>query len=186
MLIVRAARELFTANGYGAVTIRRVADAAGMTPMTLYSYFDAKIDLLRNLWSDVFGNLFDTLDDVADREPDAQTRLRKVSNGYVRFWVDHPDHYRMVFMSEGVSQPQVSVFVNDDEIGARFGLFGRCAAATAHRPTDVALQTHLLICSLQGIAHTHVTISGYDWPPPEVLVDALLAALFPPTPENAA
>ncbi len=178
-LIAEAAQKLFAEDGYRAVSIRRVAGAVGMTPMTLYSYFDSKIDLLRYLWSDVFGGLFDTLDLIADHEPDVRRRLSKVAYAYVRYWIDHPDHYRMVFMSEGVSQPDVSVFVANDPISERFDLFVRCViAVTGADLKEAAPVAQLLICSLQGIAHCHVTISGYPWLAPDRLIETLLTSSF--------
>ena len=182
MLITSAAHDLFAREGYSAVSIRRVAEAAGITPMTFYGYFDSKVDCLRHLWSDIFAGLFDSLDVLAAEEGNAKRRLLKVSRAYVRYWVDHPDHYRMVFMSAGISQPDVSVFVADDVIGKRFGLFRTClATATKTEPAAASMRSQLLICSLQGIAHCHITISGYAWPEPEQLVDSLIAALCPAT-----
>jgi AcrR family transcriptional regulator len=177
--IANAARELFAAEGYGAVSIRNVAEAAGMSPMTLYRYFDSKVDVLRFLWSDVLNELFDSLEVIAKRERNEGKRLRKISLAYVRYWIDHPDHYRMVFMSEGISQPAVSVFVEQDEVIPRYALFSRCIGqATQRDPGDLSVMTELLISSLQGIAHNHVTISGYAWQDPEILVDLLVRMLI--------
>jgi AcrR family transcriptional regulator len=177
--IANAARALFAAEGYGAVSIRNVAEAAGMSPMTLYRYFDAKIDVLRFLWSDVLNELFDSLEVIAKRERNEGKRLRKISIAYVRYWIDHPDHYRMIFMSEGISQPAVSVFVEQDEVIPRYALFSRCIEqATQPDEGDLPVMTELLISSLHGIAHNHVTISGYVWQDPEVLVDLFLRMLI--------
>ena len=40
-------------------------------------------------------------------------------------WLMHQDHYRLVFMSEGVMQPEVSIFINNTEIVARFQIFSK-------------------------------------------------------------
>ncbi|MCU0633791.1 MAG: TetR/AcrR family transcriptional regulator [Gemmatimonadaceae bacterium] len=179
LAIAEAARTLFAQHGYSAVSIRRVAVAAGVTPMTIYRYFDAKVDLLRFLWAEVFGTLFDLLERVAASEPDAHARLLAVARGYVRFWTDHPEHYRMVFMAEGVSQPEVSVFALDDDVAARFYLFARCVADVVPRSQTATIpeKTQLLVCALQGIAHTRITISAYPWLDPDGLVESLVDAL---------
>jgi AcrR family transcriptional regulator len=176
--IANAARALFTAEGFAAVSMRNVAEAAGMTPMTLYRYFDTKVDLLRFLWSDVLNALFDSLEAIAKRERNHTKRLEKVSISYVRYWVDHPDHYRMVFLSEGISQPAVSVFVQQDDVVLRYGLFARCVAGAVGRDVgDVSVESELLISSLQGIAHNLVTISGHPWHEPEVLIHRFVSLL---------
>jgi AcrR family transcriptional regulator len=176
--IAEAARRLFVNDGYSGVSMRKVAEAADMTPMTLYHYFDSKIDVLRYLWADVLHELFNELERVAKLERSTKRRLSKVSVLYVRYWIDHPDHYRMVFMSEGVSQPAVSIFVQQDPIAIRYALFAKCMSeATKADIHSASLLSELLVCTLNGIAHNHVTISGYRWRPPEQLVDVLLTAL---------
>jgi AcrR family transcriptional regulator len=176
--IASAARELFAAEGFSAVSIRNVADAAGMTPMTLYRYFDTKVDLLRFLWSDVLNTVFNSLDVIAKRERNKTKRLEKVSLAYVQYWIDHPDHYRMVFMSEGISQPAVSVFVQQDDVVLRYALFSRCVAEARKQDLgEVSVEAELLISSLHGIAHNHVTISGHSWHSPEVLVGQFVSML---------
>ncbi|HZU80489.1 MAG TPA: helix-turn-helix domain-containing protein, partial [Acidimicrobiales bacterium] len=40
--IVEAAAELFGADGYGRVTIRRIAEHAGVAPDTVYAIFGSK------------------------------------------------------------------------------------------------------------------------------------------------
>jgi AcrR family transcriptional regulator len=176
--IASAARELFAADGFAAVSMRNVAEAAGMTPMTLYRYFDTKVDVLRFLWSDVLNALFDSLEAIAKRERNHTRRLERVSIAYVRYWVDHPDHYRMVFLSEGISQPAVSVFVQQDDVVLRYGLFVRCVAEAVGRDaSEVSVESELLISSLQGISHNLVTISGHSWHEPEVLVRRFVGLL---------
>jgi AcrR family transcriptional regulator len=178
--IAAAARRLFKDEGYAAVSIRRVANAAGMTPMTFYTYFDSKVDVLRYLWSDVFEALFDSLDELAEREHDRRERLRRICVAYVQYWIANPDHYRMVFMSDGVSQPEVSVFVAQDSVAVRFGVFGRSLGAAADLdPAAAEAETQLLVCALHGIAHNHITIGGYPWQSPATLVDTLISALVP-------
>ncbi|MFM9862595.1 MAG: TetR family transcriptional regulator, partial [Micropepsaceae bacterium] len=51
--IADAARRLFRDEGFEAVSMRRLATEAGCTPMSLYTYFDGKIDVLRSVWGDV-------------------------------------------------------------------------------------------------------------------------------------
>jgi AcrR family transcriptional regulator len=174
--IATAARALFAAEGYSAVSIRNVAEAAEMTPMTLYRYFDSKVDVLRYLWADVLNAHFDSLDAIAKRERDKTKRLEKVSIAYVRYWIEHPDHYRLVFLSEGISQPAVNTFLHGKDVLTRYALFSRCVA-DALQSDDVSAETELLISSLHGIAQNHITISGYSWTEPQVLIRLLIGML---------
>ncbi|GGF96125.1 TetR family transcriptional regulator [Rhodococcoides trifolii] len=48
--ILRAAADLFLANGYGATTIREVARAAGVSQETIYKSTGGKAPLLKAVW----------------------------------------------------------------------------------------------------------------------------------------
>lgn len=171
--IAACAMRLFEAEGFEAVSMRRLAQEAGCTVVTLYQYYDRKIDVLRDLWAQVFGELFDGLDAIAARETKPLGRLNAVAFGYVDFWLQQRDRYFMVFMSSGVSQDDVSVFVADDPVLSRFDLFRTClseALGTGATQAALTLKTQLLLCGLNGVAHNLVTISGFPWAAPKRLV----------------
>ncbi len=72
--LLDAARELATADGYDAVTVRTVAAAAGVSAPTAYQYFTSKdhvlVDVLVDLVGDTTGSLADhpvAGDTAADR-----------------------------------------------------------------------------------------------------------------------
>ena len=55
--ILDAARELFIAEGYEGVSMRKVADKIEYTPTTIYGYFEDKEDLFRQLCHEDFARL---------------------------------------------------------------------------------------------------------------------------------
>jgi AcrR family transcriptional regulator len=183
--IAEQAQILFLSEGYGAISMRRIASATGCTVMTLYRYYDRKIDILRHLWKMVFETLFDELEQVAETYSDPRQRLEAIALGYVRYWLENREIYFMVFMSSNVEQSDVSVFVQDDAIISRFMIFQRSLAqATSNTSdSDLAISSELLLCMLNGIAHNLITISAFPWSSPQVLVrtaiDSLLGTLRP-------
>ena len=176
-----AALRLFQAEGYAAVSMRRLANEVGCTPMTLYSYFENKIDILHALWDEVLSDLFDRLDRIAAAEPDPVERLHAVARGYVHYWLTHRDHYFMVFMSGGLTRADVTGYVRGDQVLARFELFRTCLADVLGpdtNPPELRVKSEALLCALNGTAHNLITIGGYDWLPPDDLVrEAVTAAL---------
>lgn len=170
--IAKAADKLFQKSGYGAVSMRKIAAAVGCTPMALYSYFPAKIDILQTLWGGVFEAVFADVADAGQGSNPTDT-LIALSDRYVTYWVTHPDHYRLVFMSEGVTQPEVSFFVGQPGILQRYAIFASAIErANAASLGEAALKLKLdsLLCMMHGIAHNRITISGYDWSSPRELV----------------
>ncbi|MEM1246044.1 MAG: TetR/AcrR family transcriptional regulator [Acidobacteriota bacterium] len=169
--IEASAVALFQSEGYAAVSMRRLAKDVGCSPMTLYSYFDSKIDILRTLWAQVFEELFAGLQPVLDSSDEPALRLERLAHGYVQYWVDHPEHYRMVFLSEGVSQPDVDVFLDSTEVAQRFSAFYELLGAAGEKgPSETKTSGDYLIAALHGIVHCRITMSGYPWSSVEDLV----------------
>lgn len=180
-LITETAQRLFQNEGYATVSIRRLAKEAGCSPMTLYKYFDGKIAILQTLWAVVFDELFNELRSRLKDKIDAREKLRIACQYYVEYWLEHTEHYRMVFMAEGVMQPEVSMFIGNPKIESGFGLMAQLVTDSlgeAGSGTATKIKTDLVMGALHGIVHNRVTISGYPWSDADVLVDQLLIDLF--------
>ncbi|MEL7453060.1 MAG: TetR/AcrR family transcriptional regulator [Pseudomonadota bacterium] len=131
--IAEAARSLFETNGYATVSMRRIAKEVGCTPMALYSYYDAKIDILRTLWTGVLDSVFYGIERVPkDRDPTEY--FAEISCQYVAYWLQNPDHYRLVFMAEGVTQPHVNTFLDEQDSAARYAVFAKGLADASPTP----------------------------------------------------
>ena len=82
--ILDAARELFAAEGYEKVTMRRIAEAIEYSPTAIYLHFKDKDDLVRALCDADFGRLLEAMQHRAgvgrpDRgDPAARPRLRRL------------------------------------------------------------------------------------------------------------
>ena len=105
--IMDAARDLFAREGYEAVSMRRIADAIEYSPTAIYVHFKDKQDLLMSICRadfGVFGHMLGELQSVAD----PVERIRRMGHAYIRFGVQHPNHYRLMFMTK-VDYPEGAV-----------------------------------------------------------------------------
>jgi len=158
------------------VTMRRLAQEVGCTPMALYGYFSGKAEILQTLWSEILSNLFTRISEVRDDHP--EQRLLRLARTYLSYWLDNPDHYRVLFMTEGVTQTEVSQFLDGEASLAGIGLFRDVMAVLMPGEADLRLRNDFLMCALQGIAHCHITMGGYGWSSPDLLSDrAVIAAI---------
>jgi AcrR family transcriptional regulator len=98
-----AAEHLFVAHGLEAVTIRQLASAIGVSPMTPYRYFKDKDAILAAVRARAFDRHAAALEQ-AYRLPakDPVARAASVSDAYVRFALDHPEAYKLMF---DITQP---------------------------------------------------------------------------------
>lgn len=177
--IFEAAKTLFQQEGYAKISMRRIAKEIGCTPMTLYGYYNRKIDILRTLWDGVLDDLFVLLETI-DQDADPQIYLHHLCVAYVGFWVDNTDSYRLVFMAEGVTQPDVSAFLGNPDSLARFHLFLNAIQQLEGKPQSDETKAKLdfLFSVLHGIAHNTITISGYDWSSPDAQIRIAIKAIL--------
>src|SRR5512143_2747960 len=103
--ILDAARELFAAEGYEKVTMRRIAEVIEYSPTTIYLHFEDKDDLVRALCNVDFGHLLQAM----EHEPmpaDPIEAIRQLGRAYVAFALEYPNHYRFMFMSPVAKQDE--------------------------------------------------------------------------------
>ena len=96
--ILDAARELFAAEGYEKVTMRRIAEAIEYSPTTIYLHFEDKDDLVRALCHADFGSLLEAMR-LAPVSSDPVEAIRQLGRAYCAFALQHPNQYRFMFMT---------------------------------------------------------------------------------------
>ncbi len=72
--ILRAALRLFADQGYGATSMREIAEQLGITKAALYYHFDSKEDIVRALLADVERQVAELADWAAGQQPGPQLR----------------------------------------------------------------------------------------------------------------
>jgi AcrR family transcriptional regulator len=97
--IVLAAKGLLAdADRASDVPMRAVADAVGVTTPSIYLHFADKQELLGAVVADVFRELDDAMTAAAADETTPLGRLRAFGLAYVRFALEHPEHYRLALL----------------------------------------------------------------------------------------
>lgn len=127
--ILAEARDLFAAEGAAAVTMRGIAARVGVTPMALYRYFASREELLAALVEQGHATFLGYLSRaLSERTPAA--RLAAAGAQYLRFALDHPQSYAVMFMERDV--PVGRAAAARDEVATFRFLVDRirdCAAA---------------------------------------------------------
>ncbi len=96
--IGQAALDLLEKEGPEAVTMRRVAVAAGITPMAIYYHFPSRDALLKSLTENEFLKLREAIDETGWRQLAAPfERLVRMMEGYFLYALAHPRLYDYVF-----------------------------------------------------------------------------------------
>lgn len=107
--LLAAAAALLESGGMDAVTLRAVGEHAGVSRQAPYKHFADKTELLSVLAAGYFRALGADVRQAAAREEDPVRRLDAMCGAYVRFALDAPRRYRLMFGPEtrGTLHPQV-------------------------------------------------------------------------------
>ncbi|WP_255506786.1 TetR/AcrR family transcriptional regulator [Mycolicibacterium sp. 018/SC-01/001] len=126
--LLRAAETVLDRDGVAAVTVRSVAQEAGVAPMGVYNRFTNKDGLLTALAL----RAFDGLAAAIEVDPFGGTpadRLRRSAQGYRRFALAHPARYALIFAAGSpAADPASPVTARGREV------FGILVGLVAHLP----------------------------------------------------
>jgi AcrR family transcriptional regulator len=95
--LLRAAERLAGRGGADAVTVRRVAEAAGTTTRAVYSVFGSKAGLLAALNRESFRALTQAVDKVPRTGDPLDDLVRVGVLGFRQYALRNPDLFRLVF-----------------------------------------------------------------------------------------
>lgn len=96
--LVDAASDLFAIGGREGVSMRELAQALGVSPMTAYRYFRDKDEILAVLRTRAFDRFSETLEVAYHEAPgDEMDRSAAVGRAYVEFALANPEAYRLMF-----------------------------------------------------------------------------------------
>jgi AcrR family transcriptional regulator len=96
-VIVTAARQVAEAEGWDAVTTRRLADRIEYSQPVLYSHFENKDAIVAAVAVEGFGELALSLHNARERASSPDAAFREVASTYVEFAVANPALYDAMF-----------------------------------------------------------------------------------------
>ena len=166
-LILDTAREMFAAEGYEAVTMRRIADRIEYSPTAIYFHFKDKEALIRELCEHDFLELAQKFGTIA-RIADPIERLRRAGQLYLQFGLDNPNHYRVMFMTphpkiephtlqQGNPEQDAYAFLKTIVADAiQQGLFRK-------ELSDIELVSQTIWAGVHGVIALHIAKCNDDW-----------------------
>ncbi len=95
--VVRAAEHLFAENGYEGVTLRALAQSLGRSHTAAYRYFGGKAEIFAAARIAAYARFAEAQEQAIRETDDLGDRLSRLGDAYIRFALDEPDAYRLMF-----------------------------------------------------------------------------------------
>ena len=168
-LIIDAARELFVSRGVEAVTMREIAKRIDYSATSIYHHFEDKESLIRAICDTDFLALASSLKAIL-QIPHPVERMHALGSGFAAFALSHPNHYRLMFMTEHppIDPALSSLKQNNAEQDAYFQL--KSVVKEVHdtgyfRPElhDVDLIAQTIWAGIHGVCSLQITMAQDTW-----------------------
>ncbi|MFM8375555.1 MAG: TetR/AcrR family transcriptional regulator [Phenylobacterium sp.] len=100
-----AAEDLFAQHGIEAVTMRQLAAALGVSPMTPYRYFRDKDEIIDAVRTSAYNRFADALEAAFEAVSDPTERSIAVGEAYLDFAVNNSRAYALMFDLKDMKSP---------------------------------------------------------------------------------
>ncbi|OZA05087.1 MAG: TetR family transcriptional regulator [Methylophilaceae bacterium 17-44-8] len=168
-LIIDNARDLFVSKGIEAVTMREIAKRIGYSATSIYLHFADKEAVLRAICDTDFLKLATTLKEILSIE-DPVARMVAFGEGYAKFALAFPNHYRLMFMTPHLpySQEQSDLQRNNAEQDAYFQLKMvvhdvYVAGGFKSELHDAELIAQTIWAAIHGVCALQIIMAQDDW-----------------------
>jgi AcrR family transcriptional regulator len=188
--ILDAALEVFATEGVDGVTMRALADAIEYSPPVIYAHFRDKDAIIEELCYRQLRTLAQAFANF--RALDPVERIRQIGYVYTDFAIDHPSHFRFLFMNQH-SYAKTDDVAKDDPQQNAYAFLRQSVeegiAAGVFRPEFADAEELAQLCwgSAHGLVALHNTkghASWIDWRDARTtarrLIDATLNGLVKP------
>jgi AcrR family transcriptional regulator len=183
-LILDAARDLFVREGYENVSMRKIADKIEYSPASIYTYFNDKDEILDCLCEETFLKLHrEKMAALQQIKGDPLGLLKKGMETYIRFGLEHPDHYTVTFMlkaapyekpgSRGTRKAKTGRQCFDD----MRNIVLRCMEEGKIKQADLEETSQALWAGIHGVTALLITLPGFPFVERERLIGRTIEVL---------
>jgi AcrR family transcriptional regulator len=190
--ILSVSRQIITREGFAALTMRKLAEHIGYSPAAIYLHFRNRDEIAHEVSRTGYADLLAELSSaVAVSSADAVSRLRALCTAYVRFGLDNPQTYSLIFMEDPAYLAAVLAHPPADDPGARaYGLLVDAAEALMSagrrlpkvgKPARAATAVEFaetIWASLHGIVSLKLTCPVFPTSQAEVLTPIMIESLL--------
>lgn len=179
--ILDAARELFIAEGYENLSIRKVAERIEYSPTIIYHYFQDKSDLVYWLVAESFSSLLEKLSGIRAQTPDPLECLRKSGRAFADFALTFPNHYRAAFLQpiQPRGEREKARYLSPEAMGIMTFNYLRllvadCIKQNKFREVDIDLTAKFLFAAVHGITTFLIVHPDFPWGDRDQIVDYVI------------
>jgi AcrR family transcriptional regulator len=182
--ILEAAERIFVADGYEGATIRKIADEVGVSSTALYMHFQDKGCILLEICDRTLRLLYERNREIAAKPLDAVVRVKMMLDAYMRWGMEHPNAYQLVYCGRPLSMVGVGPWPEDShDIPTQcYEIFRNVvreiAASGRLRAGDPESVAQALWMCCHGVVTMMASRPNFEWADRDELVQVTLDGLL--------
>jgi len=123
--ILEAAADLFSHHGFDGVSMRQIADSAGVSKANIYHHFSSKNELYLAIFLEGAQNLSEIVEVLGEGEGGFEQRLRKFARSHLNHLFVDSATLKLILREAFSGDEETSQMVADQVVG---GVFSRMAS----------------------------------------------------------
>jgi len=180
--ILEAAERIFVAEGYEGATIRKIADEVGVSSTALYMHFQDKGCILLEICERTLEQLFKRNAEIAAKPLDAVVRVRMMLDAYMRWALQHPNAYQLVYCTHrpvsAQPWPERTADLSRKCYEIFSGVVREIAADGRLRTGGADSAAQVLWTSCHGLVALMTARPKFGWADPEELMQVTLDGML--------
>lgn len=104
--ILEVSRNLLVKDGFGKMSMRKIAKRAGVSATSIYLHFQNKDELLLALIESSIAKLSSALEKNLTDSDDSITKLEKMAHSFLDFAFENPQEYEIIYMVRPEEMPK--------------------------------------------------------------------------------
>lgn len=175
-----AAREMFVAEGYANVSMRKIADKIGYSATTIYLYFKDKNDLLHQICEQTFARLAQNIKAIHGLSDNPLEKLRSGLREYIHFGLKHPSQYEIVFITPLPIETEGSFDDSNGRVAfdTMRSVISECVEANLLKTNDVELISQTLWAGIHGVTSLLIQHGNFPFVERGRLVNSVIDTLI--------
>ncbi|MDP4142937.1 MAG: TetR/AcrR family transcriptional regulator [Bacillota bacterium] len=160
-LILNAANEIITTEGFDNLSVRKIANKIEYSPSIIYHYFQDKEDIVNSLMKNSYDKILDTLTSAQISSKDPVEIMRKMAKNYINLTIKTSEEYKNIMLnsSPAILEHTSVLFQGASNKRKAIAMLCKCLkdVYSSMNDNNIELTAQIIWCAMFGLTMRLIT-----------------------------